>query len=121
MRRTFYDWPVARQVMKDCFHTDGEEITAGIVSGRMQLLAVNTDSWAVIEVMQDMLFIWCYAGRDSKSFIAAMQHAAREHGLQRVSFFSRHRGAKRLWKYCNPRMIPTGIPGEVQYVFEVTS
>jgi hypothetical protein len=107
--------------MDRCFYTDGEEITEGVRSGRMQLLAVNDDSWAVIEVMHRMLFIWCYAGRDSKGFIEAMRHVCREKDLAQVSFFSRHRGAARMWKYCNPRMIPTIVPGEVQYVFEVAA
>jgi hypothetical protein len=119
IRRTFADWPAARQAMNGCFYTDGEEISEGVRSGRMQLLAVNHDSWAVIEIMRGMLFVWCFAGKDSKAFIAAMQSAARDSHLSQVSFFSRHRGAARLWKYCNPRMIPTAIPGEVQYVFEV--
>jgi hypothetical protein len=120
MRRTFADWPAARERLGDgCFLTDGEEIAEGVRSGRMQLLAVNHDSWAVVEIMRGMLFVWCYAGSDSKAFIAAMQAAARDHHLSQVSFFSRHRGAARLWKYCNPRMIPTNVPNEVQYVFEV--
>lgn len=87
----------------------------------MQLLAVNHDSWAVVEVLHGMLFIWLYAGSDSKSFIEAMRLTARTNGLSQVSFFSRHRGAARLWKHCNPRMIPTQIEGEVQYVFEVSA
>lgn len=122
IKRTFADWPVARERLADgCFINDGEEIASGVSTGRMSLLAVNTDSWAVVEVMHGMLFVWCYAGTRSKDFIAAMRQAARDIGLQQVSFFSRHRGAARLWKHCSPRMIPTSVPNEVQYVFEVSA
>jgi hypothetical protein len=109
----------ARQALRDTFYTDGEEIAEGVRSGRMELFRVNGDSFAVTEIMRGMLFIWCYAGRGSNQFVDRMRLVARRNGLQQVSFFSRHKGAARLWKRFNPRMLETQEPGEVQYVFEV--
>jgi hypothetical protein len=111
--------PEARDALRDTFYTDGEEIAQGVLSGRMELFRVNDDSWAVTEIMRGMLFIWCYAGRGSNQFVDRMRVVARLNKLSQVSFFSRHKGAARLWKRFNPRMIPTYQPGEVQYVFEV--
>jgi hypothetical protein len=109
----------ACDAMRDCFFTDGEEIAEGVRSGRMELFRVNDDSWAVTEIMRGMLFIWCYAGRGSNQFVDRMRVVAKANRLTQVSFFSRLRGAARLWRRFNPRMLPTRIPGEVQYVFEV--
>lgn len=109
----------ARDAMRECFYTDGEEIAEGVRSGRMELFRVNDDSWAVTEVMRGMLFIWCYAGKHSNQFVDRMRIVARANGLSQVSFFSRHKGAGRLWRRFNPRMLPTPVAGEVQYVFEI--
>lgn len=109
----------ARDALRDTFYTDGEEIAEGVRSGRMELFCVNGNSWAVTEVMHGMLFIWCYAGCGSNQFVDRMRFVARHNNLTQVSFFSRHKGAARLWKRFNPRKIPTTIEGEVQYVFEV--
>ena len=109
----------ARQALRDTFYTDGEEIAEGVRSGRMELFRVNGHSWAVTEIMRGMLFIWCYAGRGSNQFVDRMRVVAKANGLQQVSFFSHHKGAARLWKRFNPRMLQTQAPGEVQYVFEV--
>jgi len=111
----------ARDALRTTFYTDGEEIAEGVRSGRMELFRVNDDSWAVTEVMRGMLFIWCYAGTRSNQFVDRMRVVARANGLTQVSFFSRHRGAARLWKRFNPRMLPTQNAGEVQYVFEVSA
>jgi hypothetical protein len=114
------EWcPEARDALRETFYTDGEEIAEGVRSGRMELFRVNSDSWAVTEVMRGMLFIWCYAGRGSNQFVDRMRIVAKHNGLTQVSFFSRHKGAARLWKRFNPRMLPAQNPGEVQYVFEV--
>jgi len=112
-------WAEARQALREAFYTDGEEICEGVRSGRMELFRVNNDSWAVTEIMRGMLFIWVYAGRGSNQFVDRMRVVAKVNGLAQVSFFSRHRGAARLWKRFNPRMLPTQLDGEVQYVFEV--
>lgn len=113
----------ARDALRETFYTDGEEIAEGVRSGRMELFRVNGDSWAVTEKMRGMLFIWCYAGRGSCQFVERMRRVAalQNPPLEQVSFFSRHKGARRLWREYNPRMIPTTVPGEVQYVFEVPS
>jgi hypothetical protein len=120
----FEFWPVARQKLESTFYTFGEEIAEGVRSERMELFLVNGKSWAITEIMRGMLFIWCYAGTGSGEFVERMRLVARANGLTQVSFFSRHKGAARLWKRFNPRVIPTsnptGEPGEVQYVFEVT-
>jgi len=109
----------ARQALRDTFYADGEEIAEGVRSGRMELFCVNGDSWAVTEIMRGMLFIWCYAGRGSNQFVDRMRIVAKANGLSQVSFFSKHKGAARLWKRFNPRMLKTLEPGETQYVFEV--
>jgi hypothetical protein len=109
----------AREALRGTFYTDGEEIAEGVRSGRMELFRVNDDSWAVTEIMRGMLFIWCYAGRGSNQFVDRMRIVAKHNGLQQVSFFSHHKGAARLWKRFNPRMLKTLEPGETQYVFEV--
>lgn len=111
----------ARDALRGTFFTDGEEIAEGVRSGRMELFNVNGDSWAVTEIMRGMLFIWCYAGRGSNQFVDRMRIVARANGLQQVSFFSRHKGAARLWKQFNPRRLETQEPGEIQYVFEVST
>ena len=125
-RRVSWDrYNEARNDMTRCFYTDGEEMANGVHTGRMELWEIDHSdwtfkrSWAIIEVMQGMLFVWCYAGHDSKGFIEFCRHIARGNRLAQVSFFSRHKGARRMWKHCNPRMIPTNVPDEVQYVFEV--
>lgn len=91
---------------------------AGVIAEKMELWRVNDDSWAITEVFPGMLFIWSYAGRGSGQFVERMIRVARGMGLEQVSFFSYHKGAARLWKRYNPRMIPGGEPGEVQYIFE---
>jgi hypothetical protein len=109
----------ARQALRETFEADGEEIAEGVRSGRMELFRVNDTSWAVTEIMRGMLFIWCYAGTGSNQFVDRMRIVAKHNGLSQVSFFSRHKGAARLWKRFNPRMLQTSVPGETQYVFEV--
>jgi hypothetical protein len=109
----------ARDALRETFYTDGEEIAEGVRSGRMELFHVNGNSWAVTEIMRGMLFIWCYAGRGSNQFVDRMRVVAKANGLTQVSFFSHHKGAARLWKRFNPRMLKTEEPGETQYVFEV--
>jgi hypothetical protein len=109
----------ARDALRSTFYTDGEEIAHGVRCGRMELFRVNDNSWAVTEIMRGMLFIWCYAGKGSNQFVERMRVVAKANSLTQVSFFSRHKGAARLWKRFNPRMLPAQNPGEVQYVFEV--
>jgi hypothetical protein len=97
----------------------GKRIVDGVMSERLELWRVNDDSWAVTEVLHGMLFLWCYAGRGSVQFVERLILIARKMGLEQVSFFSFHKGAARLWHHYNPRKIPGGNPGEVQYIFEV--
>jgi hypothetical protein len=118
----FEFWPVARQKLSQgCFHDNGEQIAEGVRSGRMEMFLVNGESFAVTEIMAGMLFLWCYAGKGSNEFVERLRIVARANGLKQISFFSKHKGASRLWKRYSPRMIPTGEPGEVQYVFEVSA
>ncbi len=97
----------------------GKRIIDGVMTERMELWRVNDDSWAVTEVLHGMLFLWCYAGKGSIQFVERLIVIARHMGLEQVSFFSFHKGAARLWHHYNPRKIPGGLSGEVQYIFEV--
>lgn len=113
----------AERMLAPCFKYENAtaDMRAKCEQGLFELVRVNGHSWAILEVTHGMLFIWAYAGRGSVQFIERMQTVARHHNLNRVSFFSFHKGCSRLWKHCNPRMVPTGLPGEVQYVFEVAA
>lgn len=110
----------AHEALKSTFVGDdsGKRIVDGVMQERMELWRVNDDSWAVTEIMHGMIFLWCYAGRGSGQFVERLIRIAKGMGLEQVSFFSYHKGAARLWKRYNPRMIPGGQPGEVQYIFE---
>jgi hypothetical protein len=114
----------AADALRPCFVGEEGEAKAirGVMQEKLQLYHVNGDSWAVIEFIpaHSMLFIWAYAGRGSKGFVERCIISARKSGLKRVSFYSFHKGAGRLWKKFGPKAYPTGnMPGEMQYIFEV--
>lgn len=115
-----HQWcPEAVQGLRDTFYENGERIAEGVRSGRMELWRVNGHSWAVTEIINATIFLWCYQGRDSGSFVLKLCEVAKAQGLAKVSFFSQHKGAARLWKRFNPQVFNTTTEGEKQYIFEV--
>lgn len=109
----------AREALRPTFHDDGSMIARGVESGRMELWHVNQESWCVTEVRGDMLFLWCYQGRQVIQFVLRMLSVAREMKLSEVSFFSHHKGALRAWRHRAPVVLPTQTPGESQIILRV--
>jgi hypothetical protein len=110
----------ARDGLRDTFYENGERIAEGVRSGAMELWRVNGASWAVTQLIDQTIFLWCYQGRDVVPFILKLVDVARAQGLAKVSFFSQRKGAARAWKQFNPRVWNTDVPGEKQYMFEVS-
>lgn len=107
----------------DTFFDNAQMIVDGVRSGRMELFLVNNNAWLVTEVMQGMLFVWCYQthgkGSTLVQLIDKLKIVCRNSNLTQISFFTRLPAALRALRRYHPVALETPIQGETQYVIEV--
>jgi hypothetical protein len=101
--------------LRDTFFDCKQDIIDGVNSKRMALYRVNDDSWLVTEIIQDMLFIWCYQGQNLVPMVRCLRKVAFNNGLSTVAFFTRLPAAVRALRCFNPQAQPTKINGETLY------
>ena len=84
----------------------GTLIEDQVKAGSAQLWRVSDHSWLVTEVLlaQSELFLWCHQGRDSEGVIQECAAVAAAHGLTWIGWFTRHKGAKRVFRKYAPEV-----------------
>lgn len=70
----------------------------------------------ITEVFPDLLFIWCYQGRDFVPLLRRLARVALDNGLSTVGWFTRHTAPLRLFRAVRGTIQPTDVPGEFRYI-----
>jgi len=80
-----------------------------------RIQAVECEGWLVTQMQADELFVWTYQGRGFVPLARALARLARDNGLRRLGWFTRHIAARRLFRHARPVVIETREPGEFRF------
>lgn len=73
-----------------------QAIRDGVTAGRMELWQIDGASWAVTEIRDGVLIVWCYQGRDVVRVAEIFRRSLVRNGLDTLEFSTKRKGLHRL-------------------------
>lgn len=89
---------------------DMDALRAGVEAGRCELWRIDGASWVVTQVVGNVLWVHCYAGRNLCAFASRLYRIAQRNGCRRIVFEApKPHTLKLLLSYWNPREVEPGL------------